>query len=453
MVRILLTEDDDSQREALEEFLGDSLHYEVLSASNAAEALHLLKKNNFGIVVSDLMLPDGTGIDITKEIRKTDEFIPILILTAQPSIESAVEAIHAGASDYLTKPVDFALLKNKLKRFEEHIYLRQENIDLRKRISHVYGPGNLIGNSPAFLDVVKKARQIAETDVTVLIEGESGTGKEMIANLLHENSRRSKKPFVRVNCGALTKSILESELFGVVKGAYTGADKDRMGYFEASSGGTIFLDEIGEMDLEGQVRLLRVLEERKITRLGSTAPIDVDVRIIAATNRSLLDDVNENLFREDLYYRLAVIRLELPPLRVRKDDIPLLFNHFVVQFNEKYGKSVTQLDQDLLKYFQTYDWPGNIRQFRNVLEGMIVLASDDVLKKSDLPQGMDAVPRKNSGERLRDSILPGISLEDYEKAVIEKNLEHTGGNREKTAKILDISERTLYRKIKDYQMP
>jgi len=452
MVKILLIEDDDSQREALEEFISETLGYKVLPASNVSDAVNIYRKNGIHIIVSDLMLPDGTGIDLIKEVRETDQITPILILTAQPTIESAVDAIHSGASDYLTKPVDLSLLKNKISRFVEHINLREENIHLRQRISHVYGPGNLIGNSPLFMDVVKKARQIAETDVTVLIEGESGTGKEMIANLLHESSRRSKKPFIRVNCGALTKSILESELFGVVKGAYTGADKDRMGYFEASAGGTIFLDEIGELDLESQVRLLRVIEERKVTRLGSTAPIDVDVRIITATNRSLLEEVEENKFREDLYYRLAVIRLELPPLRLRKDDIPLLFNHFVTQFNEKYGKSVTKMSPDLLKYFQTYDWPGNIRQFRNVLEGMVVLADDDILQKSELPAGMDAAPRKGSSERLRDTILPGISLENYEKAIIRKNLEHTGGNREKTAKILEISERTLYRKIKDFGM-
>jgi len=452
MVKILLIEDDDSQREALEEFISETLGYKVLPASNVSDAVNIYRKNGIHIIVSDLMLPDGTGIDVIKEVRESDQITPILILTAQPTIESAVDAIHSGASDYLTKPVDLSLLKNKISRFVEHINLREENIHLRQRISHVYGPGNLIGNSPLFMDVVKKARQIAETDVTVLIEGESGTGKEMIANLLHESSRRSKKPFIRVNCGALTKSILESELFGVVKGAYTGADKDRMGYFEASAGGTIFLDEIGELDLESQVRLLRVIEERKVTRLGSTAPIDVDVRIITATNRSLLEEVEENKFREDLYYRLAVIRLELPPLRLRKDDIPLLFNHFVTQFNEKYGKSVTKMSPDLLKYFQTYDWPGNIRQFRNVLEGMVVLADDDILQKSELPAGMDAAPRKGSSERLRDTILPGISLENYEKAIIRKNLEHTGGNREKTAKILEISERTLYRKIKDFGM-
>ena len=345
--------------------------------------------------------------------------------------------------------MDLTLLRKKVESLLETVSLKEENRRLRARLADTFSTSSVIGNAPPLKSVLERVNQVAPTDVTVLLEGESGTGKEKIANLIHENSRRKDRSFVKVNCGALTKSILESELFGVVKGAFTGADRDRTGLFEAAQGGTIFLDEIGEMDLESQVRLLRVIEEREVMRVGSTQAVPIDVRIIAATNRDLLDQVDTGEFREDLYYRLAVIRLELPPLRKRKEDIPLLFNYFVTEFNEKYMKSVTGLSPELLEFFQQYDWPGNIRQFRNVLEGMVVMATEDVLELKDLPGNISRTPARRN---MSDEIKPGISMEDYEKAIIEKNLAHFGGNREQTAKALGISERTLYRKIKEYSL-
>ncbi len=401
-------------------------------------------------MVTDLMLPDGTGIEFVKEIQET--CTPVLLLTGQPSIETSIEAIRAGASDYLIKPVDLSHLQVKIASLLENSELKAENRMLKERIKESFSAKNVVGNAQVMKPLLDRIRQVAPTDVTVLLEGESGTGKELFANLLHENSPRADKPFIKVNCGALTKTILESELFGAVKGAYTGADRDRAGYFESANGGTIFLDEIGEMDLESQVRLLRVIEEREVMRVGSTKAVKVDVRVVAATNRSLQREVDEGKFREDLYYRLAVIRLELPPLRMRREDIPLLFNHFVHQFNEKYEKSVTRISPELLHFFQQYDWPGNIRQFRNVLEGMVVLASDDVLNVADLPPELARPKQRKADRKLLDSILPGISMDDYERAVILKNLAYTGGNREKAAKLLGLSERTLYRKIKDYDM-
>jgi DNA-binding NtrC family response regulator len=449
MATIFIIEDSESQRAALEEYLTSVGRHTVHTASNGSGFRDLIERETPDLILSDLMLPDATGIEMVKEFRERFPGIPFLILTGQPSIESAVEAIHAGANDYIMKPVDLAFLRKKIDSLLETELLKSENRKLRARISEVFAPQNLIGSSPAFAETVNRALQIARTDVTVLLDGESGTGKEMIANLIHENSKRSGRPFIKVNCGALTKSILESELFGVVRGAYTGAERDRPGYFEAADGGSIFLDEIGEMDLESQVRLLRVIEEREVVRIGSTKPIKVDVRIVAATNRNLSEDVDEDRFREDLYYRLAVIRLQLPPLRNRREDIPLLFNHFVVKFNEAHGKSVTRLSPELLRYFQTYDWPGNIRQFRNVIEGMVVLATEDTLEIRDLPPGLDATPKK-SASRLKDSVRTGVPLDEYEKAIILKNLEHFGGNREKAAEALRISERTLYRKIKEW---
>lgn len=460
MPGLLIIEDDESQRSALEEFLTDYLEktagagvFQIYTACDGRLARAVFTERKIDFVISDLMLPDETAVEIVRDFRKKREDVPFLILTGQPSIETAVEAIRAGASDYLIKPVDLIILKKKMAQFIETANLKEENKKLRARLADTFAAKNIIGNSPLLRGVIEKVRQIAPTDVTVLIEGESGTGKELIANLIHENSPRSEKTFIEVNCGALTKTILESELFGAVKGAYTGSDRDREGYFEAANGGTIFLDEIGEMDSESQVRLLRVIEEREVVRIGSTRPIKVDVRIVAATNRALAGELDEGRFREDLYYRLAVIRLTLPPLRERLEDIPLLFNHFVTQFNDKYERSVTSLSPEILKFFQTYDWPGNVRQFRNVMEGMVVLAREDTLEKDDLPADLLSAPLIGMKEKnLSSAIVPGISLSGYEKAIIVKNLNFTGGNREKTAKMLGISERTLYRKIKEYNI-
>jgi DNA-binding NtrC family response regulator len=454
MAGILIIEDDKSQRLALDEFLSDYLGKkgQVFAAPDLASARTVFADRKVDLIVSDLMLPDGSGIDFVKHTREAGSNVPVLLLTGQPSIETAVEAIRAGATDYLLKPVELAHLKVKVEALLENARLKEENQLLRQRVKESFSAKNIVGGAAVMRPILDRARQVAPTDVTVLLEGESGTGKELMANLIHENSPRADRPFIKVNCGALTKTILESELFGAMKGAYTGSDKDRPGYFESANGGTIFLDEIGEMDPESQVRLLRVIEEREVVRVGSSKPIKVDVRIIAATNRSLQREVEEGKFREDLYYRLAVIRIELPPLRARKEDIPVLFNHFLVQFNEKYDKSVTRLAPDLLSFFQQYDWPGNIRQFRNVVEGMIVLAAEDTLQKSELPPELLNPVQKKADKRLLDSVIPGISLEDYEKAVIVKNLGYTGGNRERTAKLLGMSERTLYRKLKDYEI-
>lgn len=447
MADVLILEDDPAQREGLVEYLTDTVPDHKIHASETVEAARqVLHNHSVDLVISDMVLPDGTGLELLKESDNPDT--SFLILTAQPTLESAVEAIRAGANDYLSKPVDLTLLKKKVLSLLETGALRRENKLLKARIEGDFGTRGIVGNSRELKDVIEKAAQIAATDVTVLIEGESGTGKERLANYIHQTSKRSNKPFIKVNCGALTKSILESELFGSVKGAFTGADRDREGLFEAADGGTIFLDEVGEMDLESQVRLLRVIEEKEVMRVGSTKPIPVNVRIITATNKNLLEESDTGRFREDLYYRLAVIKLTLPPLRRRREDIPLLFNHFVTEFNEKYGKSVTGLSDELMQFCQNYSWPGNIRQFRNVLEGMVVLAQDDILQYNELPEEIRNMPVKKGN--LVDEVKPGITLDDYEKAIIEKNLSFHMGNREKTAETLGISERTLYRKINLY---
>jgi DNA-binding NtrC family response regulator len=448
---ILFIEDNDSFREGITEFLKMN-QINVIEAKNKEETLEIFYKNKdkIDLILSDLKLPDGNGIEILNIVKKIDSSIPFIFLTGQPDVESAVQALKAGAWDYLTKPVDLQHLLHKIQSCLENLSLKKENKELKRKLSEITTSEFIVGNSPAIRKVIEKAKQIAPTDITVLIEGESGTGKELLANFIYQNSLRKDKPFLKINCGALVKSLIESELFGVVKGAYTGADKDRAGLFEAANGGTIFLDEIGELDLESQVRLLRVIEEKSVIRVGSTKPIPVDVRIIAATNKNLLKEVEKGNFREDLYYRLAVAKLVLPPLRERKEDIILLFNHFVVEFNEKYGKSITKLSPEVLKFFQNYDWPGNIRQFKNVLESMVILAQDDTLTINDLPEELLKGASPTAKRNLVDTIIPGITLEEYEKAIIQKNLEFTNGNREKTAELLGISSRTLYRKINEY---
>ena len=468
MALVLLVEDNASQRQALEEFLERFLEEslsgqnllgqtpsEVYSAPDIERARIILKEKHIDLILSDLKLPDGTGIELIEEVRSRGSKTPFLILTGEPSIESAIEAIRKGANDYLLKPVDLILLKKKMEVLLETLHLRVENQSLKKRLQESFSTKGLVGNSKALRDFTEKVRQVAPVDVTVLLEGESGTGKEMIANLIHESSSRSKALFVKVNCGALTKSLLESELFGAMRGAYTGAERDRQGYFEAAQGGSIFLDEIGEMDLESQVRLLRVLEEREVTRVGSTKAIPVDVRVIAAANKNLLEEIEKGNFREDLYYRLSVVKLKLPTLRERMEDLSLLFNHFIVQLNDKYNKSVIKMSPELLSFCQSYPWPGNVREFANVLEGMVVLAQEDVLERSDLPPELQNFPNhKDSALKSLSfeskALRPGFPMIEYEKMIIAANLKFFHKNREKTAKSLGIAERTLYRKIKEY---
>ncbi len=448
---ILFIEDNEAFRTGITEFL-QSNNFKVIEATSIKEALKKFKQSNVDLILSDLKLPDGNGIELLRQIKQIDSKIPFIFLTGDPNVESAVVALKEGAWDYLTKPVDLEHLLHKITSCLENKLLYIENQELKKKLSDVAYEDKIIGNSPTIRKIIEKARQIAPTDITVLIEGESGTGKEILADFIQKNSLRKDKPYLKINCGAFVKSLLESELFGVVKGAYTGADKDRPGIFEVSNHGTIFLDEIGELDLESQVRLLRVIEEKIVMRVGSTKPIQVDVRIISATNKNLLEEVEKGNFREDLYYRLAVAKLSLPPLRERKEDIIFLFNHFIVEFNEKYGKSITKISPEALKVLQNYDWPGNIRQFKNVLESMVILAKDDTLTLEDVPEEIRKGGSPTIKKRLVDTIIPGITIEEYEKAIIEKNLEFTNGNREKAAELLGISARTLYRKLNEYNL-
>ena len=458
MFQLLIVEDHVAQIQALEEFLRSqqkSLRIEeIYCAADLEVARFILRERSIDLIISDLILPDGTGIDLVRHVRKRIKSeIPLILLTGQPSVETAVTALKEGANDYLIKPADFTLLKSRLQTFLGSLNLAKENRMLRSRIGEEFQRKSIVGKSEKLSKILEQLEQVSHTDVIVIIEGESGTGKELIANVLHENSPRKNHAFIKMNCGALTKSLLESELFGSVRGAFTGAEKDRQGYFEAANGGSLFLDEIGEMDLESQVRLLRVIEENKVTRVGSTKSIDVNVRLIAATNKNLWQETQEGNFREDLYYRLSVIRVALPPLRERLEDLSILFNHFVVQFNEKYDKSVTGISPALRSVWQNYLWPGNIREFKNILEGMVVLAHSDVLDIDDLPRDFMTRNAAASSKKLAEGvvpIVPMVPLAEYERLILKKNLEICHHNRDQVAETLGISVRTLYRKIKEY---
>ena len=456
MFEILIVEDEKKQSDALEEFLRgcqkDLSISEIYCAPEIDIAKFILREKNIDLIICDLFLPDGNGIDVVKYIRKKDKGIPIIMLTGQPSVETAVTALKEGAQDYLQKPVDLLLLGSKIKTFLQSLTLAKENQILRSRITEDFQTKSIIGESESLKKLLEKVKQISRTDIIVLIEGESGTGKELIANVIHENSARKKNNFIKVNCGALTKSLLESELFGYVKGAFTGADKDRSGYFESANGGSLFLDEIAEMDLESQVRLLRVIEDRKVIRVGSSKDTDIDVRIIAATNKNLLNEVKKSSFREDLYYRLSVIKVEVPPLRQRISDLSLLFNHFLVVFNEKHDKSVTSLTPALRAIFENYRWPGNIREFKNLLEGMVIFSQSEILDVIDLPSEFMEKSTSSDNKQLEDDIIPLIALSEYERAIIKKNLDYFNSNRDKAAQKLGISLRTLYRKINEYNL-
>ncbi len=456
MFEILIVEDEKKQSDALEEFLRgcqkDLVISEIYCAPEIDIAKFILREKNIDLIICDLFLPDGNGIDVVKYIRKKDKGIPIIMLTGQPSVETAVTALKEGAQDYLQKPVDLLLLGSKIKTFLQSLTLAKENQILRSRITEDFQTKSIIGESESLKKLLEKVKQISRTDIIVLIEGESGTGKELIANVIHENSARKKNNFIKVNCGALTKSLLESELFGYVKGAFTGADKDRSGYFESANGGSLFLDEIAEMDLESQVRLLRVIEDRKVIRVGSSKDTDIDVRIIAATNKNLLNEVKKSSFREDLYYRLSVIKVEVPPLRQRISDLSLLFNHFLVVFNEKHDKSVTSLTPALRAIFENYRWSGNIREFKNLLEGMVIFSQSEILDVIDLPSEFMEKSTSSDNKQLEDDIIPLIALSKYERAIIKKNLDYFNSNRDKAAQKLGISLRTLYRKINEYNL-
>jgi DNA-binding NtrC family response regulator len=438
---ILLVEDDVSLRRIMQLRL-EAGPYRVTCAVSAEEAISQLERQPFHLVVSDLMMPCLSGLDLLKRIKADAPDTPVILLTAYGSVESAVDAMKSGAFDYLTKPVESTDLLMTVARALETQRLREEVQTLRSSVSAKYGFENIIGSSPNLLYVLDVAGRAAQTDSTVLINGETGTGKELLAKAIHFNSPRRDQPFVAINCGAIPRELLESELFGHIKGSFTGAIAHKKGRIEMAHGGTLFLDEIGEMPAELQVKLLRVIQEREIEKLGATEPTRVDVRLVAATHRNLNAMIEDGTFREDLYYRLAVIPLELPPLRERPDDIADLVNFFFDRAKQRVNRPNLVFPQALVPYFQGYRWPGNIRELENILERIAVLARGNEVTLADLPPKIAAVGATPSALQL-DLPTTGISLENVEKELILKALEKCDWNQTHAAKYLDISRKTL----------
>ena len=438
---ILLVEDDTSLRRIMQLRL-EGGPYAVTCASSAEEALIALERQPFQLVVSDLMMPGQSGLDLLRRVKADYPETPVILLTAYGSVESAVEAMKCGALDYLTKPVEQTDLLMTVARALETQQLREEVKTLRSSVSAKYGFENILGRSPNLLYVLDVAGRAAQSEATVLINGETGTGKELLAKAIHFNSPRRHRPFVAINCGAIPRELLESELFGHVKGSFTGAIAHKKGRIETADGGTLFLDEIGEMPGELQVKLLRVIQEREIEKLGATEPLRVDVRVVAATHRNLAVMIEDGTFREDLYYRLAVIPLELPPLRERSCDIPDLVNFFFDRARQRVNRPGLVMPQTLMPYFVGYRWPGNIREVENIMERITVLARANEISIADLPPQIAAVGASPSAMQL-DLPSTGISLENVEKELILKALEKCDWNQTHAAKYLDISRKTL----------
>ncbi|MCA8958800.1 MAG: sigma-54-dependent Fis family transcriptional regulator [Planctomycetes bacterium] len=445
---ILIVDDDDHLRTAMAEAL-DVLPVEITQADSGRRALELLAERNYAVVVTDLVMRDKDGFDVLRAAKERYRIGRVIILTGHGSREVAVDAMQQGATYYIEKPVDLTEFRTKVaKCLEEHRKdLAYE--DLRSRIDSEHGLEGIIGQDPKMARVLDIVRQIAPTNASVLILGESGTGKEKVARAIHDYSARRDKPFVALNCGGLSEGTIESELFGHTKGAFTGAHTDREGKFEYADGGTLFLDEVGEMPLTTQVKLLRVLEERAVTRLGANKSRPVDVRLLAATNADLLEKVESKEFREDFYFRLKVVTIDLPPLRERRGDIKLLVQHFLRHFATAHHKDVESIDRDALVEMVHYDWKGNVRELRNAVESMVVRAQGNILTKQDLPPEVWAPIR---GAEDNWGFLAGKTAEEVERNHIRVTLELTGGNRVKASAALGISERTLYRKIREYEL-
>jgi two-component system response regulator PilR (NtrC family) len=452
--KILIVDDERSIRELLEIFLKKE-GFVVSSAASAEQGLVLVKTSEFDLIISDIKMADMSGIDFLRELRNTGFVGQFILLTAFASAETAIQALKMGAYDYILKTENFMEeLKLVVHSALENRRLREENTYLRREFKKVHGMGNLIGKSKKMQELFKMIEVVSATNSTVLITGESGTGKELVAKAIHLNSSRAEDSFVSVNCGAFTETLLESELFGYMRGAFTGATANKKGLFEVADKGTIFLDEIGDTSPAMQVKLLRVLQERTIRRVGGTEEIPVDVRIIAATNRDLAEMVAESQFREDLFYRISVIPMLLPPLRHRRDDIPLLADHFLARLNASMGKKIDRLSDDALKKIESYDWPGNVRELENAMERAFILETSNELSPQHLPESVATNPRMRA---LTDFPDGGFDLESYveslQKGFLEEALRRTDGVQVKAAELLRMSYRSFRHYMQKYNIP
>jgi two-component system response regulator AtoC len=452
MSKVLVIDDEQNMRHLLSVLL-EKEGYKVSLAADGQQGLAALKGTRFDVVLCDIRMPEMDGLELLEELKRQGIDIPVIMMSAFGTVELAVQAMKKGAYDFVTKPFQGVEVLISLKKAIEKRLLQQENKDLRQKLKEVTGDigfEHIVGKSELLANVIRQASKIARYRTTILITGESGTGKELLAQGIHKASERSMRPFVAVNCGSIPENLMETELFGHVQGAFTGAEKDSYGLFDEAEGGTLFLDEIGELPLVMQVKLLRVLQENEFRPVGGSKVKNVDVRIVAATSRDLERDVSEGRFREDLFFRLNVLHLHIPPLRDRYEDIPLLINHFLRKVNLRNHTSVQGITQETRELLMQYQWPGNVRELENIIERAVLLSDNDVLLPADLPDHF-ASRRKN---RRLDDLLGTNSIKKGQKILehrlIARALEATGGNKSRAARILEISYPSLLSKIKEY---
>lgn len=447
--KILLIDDEDAGREALILLLKGAGHY-IKGSASGSDAFNLLARERFDIIISDLFLPDINGIDILKKVKEDSPLTEVILITGHASAETAVRAMKEGAYDYITKPLNFDELKIIIAKAVEKHELLTENVYLKKQLRDKFEFANIIGSSPAMQSVFALMKRIVKTDSTVLITGDSGTGKELVAKAIHFNGQRRDKPFIAVHCGAIPENLLESELFGYVKGAFTGAIRDKIGKFEAADNGTIFLDEIGTMSMPLQTKLLRVLQEQEVERVGSTRPIKIDVRIISATNLNLTEEVKKGTFREDLYYRLNVIPLQLPPLRDRTEDILPLAKHFLAKYCKEMRRRQITLAKEAVEALEGYQWPGNVRELENAMERIVALTEGDAVTLSDLPPNIREEALTRVTEKGVDLVR---TINEIEKSMISDALALSDGVKARAAALLNLNRTTLVEKMRRLGMP
>jgi len=441
---ILVVDDETAHLETLER-LFDKEGYEVLTAEDGDDALDILRDRGVNLVITDLKMPGTDGMDLLRLTKKLRPDTEVILMTAFGTVERAVRGMKEGAYDFVSKPIKRARILKAAEKALEKQALVAENQKLKAELADLKSDRNIVGQSPALRDSLEMVRQVADSDATVLLTGESGTGKELFARMIGDLSHRSDKPFVTVNCASLPESILESELFGYEEGAFTGATQDKPGRFEVADGGTVFLDEIGEVPPSVQVKLLRVLQEGTFERLGANEPTQVDVRVIAATHVDLEQAMDEGRFREDLYYRLNVVNIDIPPLRERLEDVPLLAEHFLKMYRDANSTDIEGFESDALDALADYRWPGNVRELENVIERAVVLDTDGVIGTDDLPETV-----LEQSEQSRSIQVPlGTPLEEIEQTVLRETLRMTDGDKKLTAKLLGIATRTVYRKLNE----
>jgi two-component system response regulator HydG len=449
-LKVLVIDDHRAHAEALAEALARD-GFECVVAASGKEGARRVEQDEFDVVLTDLKMADLDGLAILRKVRAEAPETEVVMITGHGDVKTAVEAIKQGAANYLTKPVDMAELRAVVEKASERVRVNRANRELKRQLDEKFGFEGVVGNSGAMQKVLQRLRAAAPTDTTVLIFGENGTGKELVAKALHTNSPRRNRPFTALNCTALNENLLDDELFGHEAGAFTGAERMRKGRFEYANGGTLFLDEVGDMPLPLQAKLLRVLENREITRIGSNESIKVNVRVVSATHRDLKAAVAEGAFREDLYQRLKVFIIQLPPLRERREDISLLAAHFLKESNAAHGKKVTSIAEPVRRAMTAYSWPGNVRELRNFIDSGVVLDTDGALGLDDV-EDSDVIGKSPAADGVTGpSGLVGRPLTEVERYYIQEALKLTGGKRDEAAKLLGIGERTLYRTLKDWE--